>query len=172
MARVIDTRRNIPLNLRLHAEIARLRTSRDYRRPLQEPSCARDTPPGLVSRTFHYRDGRIVEVKLHAKVMVGLMRAMLRAPGIMVTADADSPYSGSYRSFEQQAWLRDQYLHHGGHQAADPCDGYHRQARAVDLDPLSVKEKRAMEDVRVDGQQFFNGASFGDPPHWSFGAKG
>lgn len=170
--RAIDTRHNIALKARLHMNIVALRLSRNYRRPLQEPSCSPDTPAGLVHRKFRYRDGRICEVAAHAKAMVGLMRAMLESPTIEITASTDSPYSGSYRTFAQQAWLRDQYLHHGGHQAADPCDGYHRQGRAFDLKEASERDESAMRKVRVDGLEFYNGASFGDPPHWSFGAKG
>lgn len=171
--RAIDTRHNIALKARLHMNIVALRASRNYRRPLQEPSCSPDTPAGLVHRTFRYRDGRVCEVAAHAKAMVGLMRAMLQAPTIEVTQPASSPYSGSYRTFQQQNSLYQAYLNGDGHRAANPCSGYHRQGRAFDLvQPLSPREHDAMASVRVEGERFFNGLSFDDPAHWTLGALG
>lgn len=172
LRRVIDTQKNVELMAQLDKEIAKLRTSRAFRRPLREPSCSRLPPPGMVTRTFRYRDGRLCTVKLHAKVMVALMRAMKEAPTIEITASADSAYSGSYRSYAQQKALHDAYVSGTGHRAADPCTGYHRCARAIDVLNASEREKDALLGVRVAGDQFYNGASFGDPPHYSWAAKG
>lgn len=171
--RIIDTEFNKPLMDRLDQEIKKLRGSRKFRAALVKPSCSHRTPPGLVRRTFRYRDGRVVEVRAHAKVMVGLMEAMRDAPTLEVTATATSRYSGSYRSYAQQSELYEAYIGGWGHKAANPCSGYHRCGRAFDLvQPLSEREDEAMTKVRVDGKRFFNGASFGDPAHWSFGDLG
>jgi LAS superfamily LD-carboxypeptidase LdcB len=171
---VIDTRKNRALMAQLSLNIARLRVSRAFRAPLTKPSCAKDTPPGLVHRTFHYKDDRKVTVTCHAKVMVGLMRAMRQSPGIEVTASSDSAYSGSYRSYQQQFDLYQAWIQKapGAHKAADPCFGYHRRGRALDILNASDKDKAAMTAVRVAGERFENGASFGDPPHWTLGALG
>lgn len=172
--RAIDTSHNVALKARLHMNIVALRASRNFRRPLQDPSCSPDTPAGLVHRKFRYRDGRVCVVAAHAQAMVGLMRAMLIAPTIEVTASIESPYSGSYRTFQQQNDLYQAYIHNepGSHKAANPCDGYHRQGRAFDILNASAKEKDAMLAVRVEGERFYNGADFGDPPHYSFAAHG
>lgn len=170
--RPIDTSENRELMARLDQEIARLRKSRAFGKPLREPSCAKTTPPGLVRRKFRYRDGRVCVVRCHAQLMVALMRAMKEAPTIEVTASADSAYSGSYRSWSQQNALYQAYQAGTGHRAANPCSGYHRCGRALDILNASLKEKAALESVRVAGQQLYNGESFGDPPHWSYGAKG
>jgi LAS superfamily LD-carboxypeptidase LdcB len=172
MQSTIDTRKNRALMAQLSLNIARLRVSRAFRKPLTNPSCEKDTPPGLVHRTFKYKDGRVVKVTCHAKVMVGLMRAMKKAPGIEVTASSDSPYSGSYRTFDQQNSLYQAYKAGTGHRAAGPCFGYHRRGRALDILSATQKEKDALASVRVAGERFYNGADFGDPPHWSFGAHG
>jgi LAS superfamily LD-carboxypeptidase LdcB len=169
---VIDTRKNRALMAQLSLNIARIRVSRAFRAPLTKPSCDKDTPPGLVHRTFRYKDGRTVEVTCHAKVMVGLMRAMRQSPGIEVTASSDSAYSGSYRSWQQQNDLYVAYKAGTGHKAADPCFGYHRRGRALDILNASDKDKAAMSSVRVAGERFYNGADFGDPPHWSWAAHG
>lgn len=169
---VIDTRKNIELMIRLDKEIKQLRLSRAFDKPLTEPTCRHDTPPGLVVRRFRYRDGRTVSVRCHAKVMVGLMRAMKAAPTIEVTASSESPYSGSYRSWGQQNWLYQAYINGRGYKAADPCHGYHRRGRALDLLNATPKEEKAMTDVRVSGERFFHGDVFGDPPHWSFAELG
>lgn len=171
--RVIDTRRNIPLKARLHLNIVRLRASRDYRRPLTDLPIARGQDvPGVVHRKFRYRSGRTVEVRLHAKPMVALMRAMLKAPTIEVTQSFTSPYSGSGRTYAQQEWLYEQYVKGDGHLAATPGRSFHETYRAVDLLEASSKEERAMSDVRVDGERWYHGDVFGDPPHWSFAEQG
>lgn len=170
--RVISTKRNIPLKVKLTFNIRRLLASDAFKAPLTKPTCDKDTPPGLVSRTFQYKDGRRCTVTCHAKVMVALLRAMRLAPGIQVTASSDSMYSGSYRSWSQQNTLYQLYTSGNGHLAANPCTGFHRRGRALDLKDVSEKEKQAMLKVSVDGKQFYNGASFGDPAHYSFGVLG
>ena len=175
MAVNFDVRKRRIFKLKATAAIARLMVSKAYRQPLQAPSCEPDDPPGLVHRTFRYRDGREVKVKCHAKVMVGLLKAMRKEPGIEVTASYDSPYSGSYRTWDQQNWLYQRYLN-GGPRAASPCRGYHRQGRALDLLNNTPAEDQAMASVRVrDGLRhlkFYHGAAFGDPRHWTLGALG
>ena len=170
--RPIDTSKNIPLQERLDAEIKKLRGSRAFDKPLREPSCTKTTPPGLVRRRFKYRDGRVVTVRCHAQLMVALMRAMKDAPTIEVTASSDSAYSGSYRTFAQQDALYKAYMNGTGHKAANPCTGYHRCGRALDILNASDKEETALEQVRVSGEQLYHGDVFGDPPHWSYGALG
>lgn len=149
--------------------------TRAYRAPLETPSCEPDDPEGLVSRTFHYKGkGRDVNITVtcHAKVMVGLMRAMRKCPSIQVTQSSSNPYSGSYRSYAQQMALWTAYKDGTGHRAAHPCSGYHRQGRALDLYQVTDDERSAMLSVRVDGIPFYDGLSFGDPPHFCLGAKG
>lgn len=173
MQTIIDTSKNIPLKARLEAEIKQLKNGRMFDKPLTEPSCSHADPPGLVRRTFKYRDERICVVRCHAQVMVALMEAMLEAPTLAVTATATSQFSGSYRTWKQQNDGYQAYLAGTGYKFANPCFGYHRRGRAFDLvQPLSERENEAMLKVRVKGNQFYNGASFGDPAHWSFGAKG
>jgi hypothetical protein len=170
--RPIDTGKNIELMDRLDKEIKAIRGSKEFDKPLTEPSCKHDFPPGLVRRTFIYRNGRRCTVKCHAKLMVALMRAMKEAPTIEVTASSDSMYSGSYRSWSQQNTLYQLYIQGKGYKAADPCYGYHRRGRALDILNASAKEAKALAQVRVSGLQLYNGSSFGDPPHWSLGEKG
>ena len=169
--------RNEKLESYLRNKRMKIAASRAYRRPLSSPRCGDWTPDGLITRTFRWRSGRIEVVKAHAKVMVALLKALAIEPRLEVTASATSPYSGSYRSYSQQKFLRDAYLSGDGHLAADPCSGYHRTGRALDLevipgDPYRVHQEKVMESVRVDGKRFFHGDVFGDPPHYSFGELG
>jgi len=145
-----------------------------FGQPLTEPHCGVWTPVGLVARTFNYRSGRSVMVRCHAKVMVAYLKALAIDQTIEVTASATSRFSGSYRTFEQQNSLFQDFIHHvpGSHKAADPCDGYHRTGRALDIHEVTDKQAETMESVRVDGRRFFHGDVFGDPPHFSFGELG
>ncbi len=175
MIDVLEPRKGLVWHDEALAVIEHLRSTKAFDAPLTEPSCAHDTPPGLVVRTFHFTGkGRDVTlgVKLHAKAMVGLLRAMILAPSIQVTADFESAYSGSYRTWAQQEARYLAYIHGTGYKAANPCYGYHRRGRAVDLFVKTDAELRAMLAVRVDGERFYNGASFGDPPHFTLGALG
>lgn len=156
------------------AAIARLIISAAYRAALTSPTCAHDTPAGLVSREFHFTGkGRdvVVRVTLHAKAMVGLLKAMRACPSIQITASSTSKYSGTYRSWAQQNELRQDYLHGTGHLAADPCDGYHRRGRAADLLQVQADERRAMLAVRVGGLRFYDLLPQ-DPPHFTLGVRG
>jgi hypothetical protein len=171
----IKVRPGIACRLRLTKAIKKLEQSEAYRKPLQSPSCVPDDPEGLVSRVFNFAGkGRNVNitVTVHAKVMVGLLRAIRARRSIQVTQSSTSKYSGSYRTYAQQKLLYDEYKAGQGHKAAHPCSGYHRQGRAVDLYLVSWPERQAMLNVRVDGLKFYDGLSFGDPPHFTLGAKG
>jgi hypothetical protein len=161
--------------LRLTKAIKNLQDGEAYKQPLEVPSCDPNDPRGLVSRTFKFSGkGRNVTIKvtLHAKAMVGLLKALRARRSIQVTQSSDSKYSGSYRSWSQQKTLYDEYHAGIGHRAAHPCTGYHRQGRAIDLYLVSDIERRAMLAVRVDGLRFYDGLSFGDPPHFTLGARG
>ena len=163
------------LALRLTPRIIALQLSREYREPLQSPSCEPDDPRGMVIRSFHYKGkGRdeVIQVRAHAKAMVGLMKAMRRAPTIQITQSSTNKYSGSYRSYAQQKLLYDEYKAGIGNLAAHPCSGYHRQGRAFDLYKKTSAEHAAMLAVRVDGLKFESGVGFGDPPHFTLGAYG
>ena len=158
------------------AAILRLEASAAFRTPLTEPSCSHADPPGLVVRVFRFtgkgRDWNVA-VKLHAKTMVGLLKAMRKCPSIQVTQPYTSAYSGCYRTYAQQAWLRDQYLHHGGKLAADPCDGEHRTGRSGDLYLVTIDERGAMLSVRVGRQELrFYDLLPQDPPHFTLGERG
>jgi len=175
MAVDFDTTQPKRLQIKMTAAISRLEKSAAYKAPLEIPSCDRDHPAGLITRTFKYkRDGdpTVVVVTCHAKVMVGLLKAMRKEPGIQVTASSTSMYSGSYRTWDQQNTLYQMYKAGTGYKAAHPCYGYHRQARALDLLDNTRDENAAMASVRVDGLRFYNGAGFGDPRHWTLGAYG
>ena len=163
------------LALRLTPRILALQLSKEYRKPLESPSCDQADPQGLVTRSFHFvgkgRD-QIVSVRCHAKTMVGFMKALRKAPTIQVTQSSESKYSGSYRSYDQQKLLYDEYKAGTGHKAAHPCSGLHRQGRALDLYKLTGEETEAMTAVRVSGIKFYHGVVFGDPPHYTLGAYG
>ena len=163
------------LALRLTPRILALQLSKEYRKPLESPSCDQADPQGLVTRSFHFvgkgRD-QIVSVRCHAKTMVGFMKALRKTPTIQVTQSSESKYSGSYRSYDQQKLLYDEYKAGTGHKAAHPCSGYHRQGRALDIYKKTDAEHEAMLAVRVDGHPFFSGEGFGDPPHFTLGAYG
>ncbi len=167
-----DTTKRIKFKIKARAAIAKLVLSKAYRKPLESPSCEHDDPEGLVTRTFRYKGRSDTIVRCHAKVMVGLLKAMLRAPTIQITASSVSVYSGSYRSWDQQNWLYQEYLAGRGYKAAHPCAGYHRQGRALDVLGATPSEEKAMTAVRVSGKKFYAGEVFGDDPHWSFGALG
>jgi hypothetical protein len=175
MAVDFDCTRPLRLKIKLPAAIAKLETSAAYKAPLETPSCEKDNPAGLVTRTFKYlREGdpTVVSVTCHAKVMVGLLKAMRKEPGIQVTVSSTSMYSGSYRTWDQQNTLYQMYKSGTGYKAAHPCLGYHRQGRALDLLETTKDEQDAVESVRVDGLRFYNGAGFGDPRHNTLGAYG
>lgn len=177
MSKLIKVKPGLKCRAVLTAHILRLKASRAYRAPLTEPTCKPDTPPGLVTRTFRYppskgRGQQDIKVTLHAKAMVGLLKAMKKQRSIRVTASSTSPYSGSYRTYEQQLWLYQEYKAGRGYKAASPCYGYHRRGRAVDLLAVTDAERKAMLSVRVDGLRFYDGLSFGDPPHFTLGARG
>ena len=175
MAVDFDCTKPIRLKLKLPGAIRKLEKSVAYRKPLENPSCDKDHPQGLISRTFKYKragDPVVVTVTCHAKVMVGYLKALRKEPGIQVTVSSASMYSGSYRSWEQQNTLYVMYKNGTGYLAAHPCEGYHRQGRALDFLNNTTAEQRAIEEVRVDGLRFFNGAGFGDPRHNTLGAYG
>lgn len=175
MAVDFDTTQPKRLQIKLTAAISRLEKTAAYKAPLEIPSCDRDHPAGLITRSFKYkRDGNaaVVLVTCHAKVMVGLLKAMRKEPGIQVTVSSTSMYSGSYRTWDQQNTLYQMYRAGTGYKAASPCLGYHRQGRALDLLETTKAEQDAVESVRVDGLRFYNGAGFGDPRHNTLGAYG
>ena len=173
--KTLRPRRGLKWKAEATAAILRLEASRAFRTPLTDPSCTHADPPGLVVRVFHFTGkGRDwdVAVKLHAKTMVGLLKAMRKCPSIQVTQPYTSAYSGSYRTYAQQAWLRDQYLHHGGKLCADPCDTFHRTGRSCDLYLVTDEEREAMLSVRVGVRRirFYDLST--DPPHFTLGARG
>lgn len=172
--RTIRLDRHLATQAQLRFNIYRLRQSREYRRGLTRlPITKGQEIPGIVHRTFRFRSGATKEVKLHARVMVAFMRALLRDPGLEVTADASSPYSGSFRTWEQQAALYADYRNGNGHKAAEPGHGYHQTGRALDMvNGGTPRVNDAMLAVRDGGDRFFSGAAFGDPPHYSFGELG
>jgi hypothetical protein len=145
-----------------------------FRQPFTEPHCGEWTPVGLVARTFHYRNDRTVTVRCHAKVMVAYLKALGEDETIEVTATSSSRFSGSYRTFDQQNDLFQDFKNHvpGSHLAADPCDGFHRTGRALDIREVTDHQAETMESVRLEGERFFWGISFGDRPHFSFGVLG
>jgi len=158
--------------------IARLEASAAFRTPLTDPSCTHADPKGLVVRRFHFKGkGRNItmDVKLHAKAMVGLLKALRKCPTIQVTQGYTSAYSGCYRSFTQQNTLYQAYIHHapGSHLAANPCDTYHRTGRAFDLLEPTAEERATMLSVRVGIQRIrFFDLLPQDPPHMCLGARG
>jgi hypothetical protein len=157
----------------LSAKIRKLEGTRAFKKGLTSPHCGDWTPDGLVRKTFKYKSGNVKVVALHAKAMSCYLRALRQLPTIEVTASFTSPYSGSYRTFEQQNDLYQAYLRGTGHLAADPCGGYHRTGRAIDvLNGTSGEVEAAMTTVRVDGKRWYHGSSFGDPAHFSFGELG
>ncbi len=175
MAEVIKIRPGAVCRLRLTKAIRNLEQSEAYNKPLENPSCDDDDPQGLVSRTFNFKGkGRNtdVEVTLHAKALVGLLKALRARRSIQVTQSSTSKYSGSYRTYAQQLLLYNEYVAEIGYKAAHPCSGYHRQGRAVDLYLVSDREAEAMLSIRVDDLQFYWGISFGDRPHFTLGALG
>jgi hypothetical protein len=173
--RTYDIRPGLACAAELTAAISRLRLSKKYKEPLVSPSCRTDDPPGLVVRRFHFKGkGRdvVIDVKLHAKVMVAFLKALRKCRTIQVTQSYTSTYSGSYRTYEQQNTLYQRYISGTGYKAANPCHGYHRTGRAVDLFQVTDEEAAAMQSVREDGKRFYWGKVFGDPPHFSYGELG
>jgi hypothetical protein len=175
MAVNFDTTKPLRLKVKLPLAIARLERTVAYKKPLEDPSCDKGDPKGLISRTFKYKRGGdpvVVKVTCHAKVMVGYLKALRKETGIQVTVSSDSMYSGSYRTWDQQNTLYTMYKNGTGYMAAHPCSGYHRQGRALDILDATKAEQQAINSVRVDGLRFFNGAGFGDPRHNTLGAYG
>lgn len=171
---VIDLTKHRATQVALHFNIARIRLGREYKRPLTNLPIARgQLVPGIISRDFRYGPSNVKRVRLHARVMVCYMRALLKNPTCEVAVDADSAYSGSFRTWAQQQWLYEQYINGSGHKAAQPGYGYHQTGRAVDISNwANAKVEHAMLSVQDQGDEFHSGASFGDPPHHSFGAVG
>lgn len=158
------------------AAILRLQASAAYRTKLTDPSCSHEDPPGLVVRVFHFTGkGRDVTlpVKLHAKMMVALLKALRKCPSIQVAQGFDNAYSGCYRTFAQQDHLYQAYVHHepGSHLAANPCSTYHRTGRACDNYEMTMEERAAWLSVRVGGLRVYD-LTPQDPPHVTLGARG
>jgi len=150
--------------------IIALSATRAYHAPLTEPHCGEWTPPGLVTRKFHFEGkGRnvIVIVKCHAKMMVALFKLLRKNPTFQVAGSL-----ASYRSYGTQYRLWYAWTHHlpGSHLAANPCYGYHRCGRALDGYMVSEKERRDFLSIRVGGRQVYD-LMPQDPPHFSFGAR-
>lgn len=161
------------LEVYLTAKIRKVEGLRAFKKALAEPHCGDWTPDGLIKRTFKFKSGNVKVVALHAKVMSAYLRALRQLPTIEVTASFTSPYSGSYRTYEQQNDLYIAFIRGTGHLAANPCGGFHRTGRAIDvLNGGSGEVEAAMIGVRVDGQRFYHGDAFGDPPHYSWAELG
>lgn len=157
----------------LDRKVKTLRESRHYEAPLSEPHCGEWTPPGLVVVRLRYPNDDVSRVKLHAKAMCLYLRVLKDAAYCEVTTDFASPYSGTYRSFTQQNRLYLSYKAGTGHKAANPCSGYHRCGRAIDLrNGIMPLVEEAMTGRQEDGLRFYHGDVFGDPPHYSFGELG
>lgn len=174
MSKNIYPRPGLKFQAEATATILKLERSDAYKQPLEAPSCDQGDPRGLVTRLFRFKGKDrdvIIPVKCHARVMVGLLKAMRKCPTIQVTAGSDSVYSGSYRSYYQQKWLYDEYRAGRGYRAAHPCSGYHRQGRALDLRLVTPKEREAMLSVRVKGIRFYDLLPI-DPPHFTLGQRG
>ena len=124
MSRVYTPRKGAVWVAEATVAILRLEASAAYRAPLESPSCSSDDPAGLVTRTFHFtgkgRDWE-VDVRCHAKVMVGFLKALRKRPSIQVTQSSTSRYSGSYRNWDQQYSLWYDYTYGDGYRAAHPC---------------------------------------------------
>ncbi|MGH2373035.1 MAG: hypothetical protein ACRDIC_06095 [bacterium] len=158
----------------LRRKIEGLREGSAYRAPLSSPHCGDWTPAGLVTIRFRYPDGDVKNVKLHAKPMVLYLRVLQDGGQFCeVTVDFTSVYSGSYRSYAQQNTLYQAYRNGTGHLAANPCKGYHRCGRAIDLvNGIVPKVAQLMTAKSEAGKKFFHGSAFGDPPHFSYGVLG
>lgn len=160
------------------AAILRIQASSAYRTKLTEPNCGHLDPPGLIVRRFHFvGKGRDItmDVKLHAKMMVALLKALRKCPSIQITQGYESMYSGCYRTFGQQDHLYQDWIHHveGSHLAANPCETYHRTGRAADNFEMELvsEERAAWLSVRVGGLRVYDLGS-ADPPHVVLGARG
>jgi hypothetical protein len=156
------------------AAIARLEASAAFRAPLSTPHCGEWTPPGLVTRRFHFKGKGpdvIVDVTLHAKMMVALFKALRKYPTIQVSGTA----YGSYRTYASQYALWRAWVNHlpGSHLAANPCFGFHRCGRSVDNYQMTQVEREAWLSVRV-GRQGIRVYDLlpEDPPHVTLGERG
>jgi len=148
------------------AAIVGLSASSAYRQPLSNPHCGDWTPPGLVSRVFHFKGkGRDVQVivRCHAKMMVALFKLLRKEPTFQVAGAL-----ASYRSYTVQNNLYQAWIHHvpGSHLAANPCYGYHRCGRALDGYEVTAQERAAFLGVRVAGLPIYDLLPQ-DPPHFS-----
>lgn len=126
------------------------------------------TEKRLVTRSFVYRGkGRqvTVAVRLQPKVMARLLKAMKTTPTVQVTQPHTSPYSGSFRSHEQQKALYDAYKAGTGHLAAPPYSSAHELGVAIDTYYPTERERAALLDVG-----FFDLLPQ-DPPHFAFGRR-
>ncbi len=176
MTQLYEPRQGPKWQLEAAAAILRIQASAAYRTPLTNPSCSQAEPPGLIVRNFHFTGkGRdvTIAVKLHAKMMVALLKALRLCTTIQVTQPYTNAYSGCYRSFAQQNYLYQNYIHHvaGSHLAANPCNTYHRTGRAADLFEVTAAERAAMLAVRVSGLRVYDLLPQ-DPPHFTLGARG
>ena len=171
----IEPRKGLKFKAEATAAIARLMLTSAYREPLREPSCVRTDPPGLVTRVFHFTGkGRDVNVSVtaHAKVMVGLLKALRKTPSIQVAGSL-----ASYRSWDTQYRLWFNWIHkiEGSHLAAHPCYGFHRCGRSLDLYNVTAEERVTMLSVRVKaGAKYigFYDLLPQDPPHFTLSERG
>lgn len=122
----------------------------------------------VVRRAFAFNGGRVVVVRLQRVAFVSLLHAMRERPEIEV-GFGDGHFA-SYRTYEMQAFLRENYLEGGPLAAAPgPNGSWHQGAIAVDLTnagPAGSPIRRAMEDAG------FEGLLPQDPPHHTYGRRG
>ena len=171
MTKVYEPRKGPKWVAEATAAIVRLGASAAYRAPLSSPHCGVWTPAGLVTRRFHFTGkGRdvTIDVTLHAKMMVALLKLLRKCPSFQVGGSL-----ASYRSYQTQYNLWYAYTHHlpGSHRAASPCYGYHRCGRAVDGFYVTDKERAAFLSVRVRGLRIYDLGDI-DPPHFTLGVRG
>jgi hypothetical protein len=174
--KTLEPRKGPKWVLEATAAIARIQAGGAYITRLTNPSCSQAEPPGLIVRTFHFTGkGRDVtfQVKLHAQMMVALLKVLRKNPGIQVTQPWTSAYSGCYRTFTTQDNLYEAWIHHapGSHLAANPCSTYHRTGRAVDCYMMDAQERADWSDVRIAGLRVYP-LYPQDPPHVTLGARG
>lgn len=114
---------------------------------------------------FAQRD-EVVICRVQRIYAVNLLEVLLDVPRGLVVGYGGAGYTASYRSKAFQTELYERYEAGVGGKAAPPGNSYHERGLATDSPPT------AQGRARMRRQGFFDGSSFGDPSHWTWGAVG
>jgi len=137
--------------------------------PISERGChpSKDLDLVILRFDFAQRD-EIVVARFQRIYAVNLIKALFDEPRGLVVGYGGAGTTATYRSCALQAEMHARFVAHvpGAGKAAPAGESYHNRGLSADCPPT--------EDGReaMKGHGFFDGSSFGDPSHFTFGIVG